>query len=121
MIPCPRSSLLFPFFAQWFTDSILRVHPTDRRKNTSNHDIDLCQIYGLTEETANILRTGCGGKLKSQTVGTEEYPDNLFDDNGEVKSEYRKLPYVLDGRLDLILNKFGDADNRKENYFATGL
>ena len=21
MIPCPRSSLLFPFFAQWFTDS----------------------------------------------------------------------------------------------------
>lgn len=121
MIPCPRSSNLFPFFAQWFTDSFLRLHPTDRRKNTSNHNIDLCQIYGLTEETANILRTGSDGKLKSQTVNGEEFPDNLFDANGDVKTDYENLPYVLDGRLDTILNRFGDAEARKANYFATGL
>jgi prostaglandin-endoperoxide synthase 2 len=37
-----RSTTLFMFFAQWFTDSILRVDSADRRKNTSNHNIDLC-------------------------------------------------------------------------------
>ncbi|WP_419904966.1 peroxidase family protein [Kiloniella sp.] len=120
-VPCPRSSLLFPLFAQWFTDSFLRADPKDRRKNTSNHEIDLCQIYGLTEETANLLRTKNGGKLKSQMVGTEEYPDNLFGDDGEVKPEYGKLPYVKDNRYKGILKRFGDPENRKENYFATGL
>ena len=34
------------FFAQWFTDSFLRTSLTDYRKNESNHEIDLCQIYG---------------------------------------------------------------------------
>ena len=29
-----RSSVLFMFFAQWFTDSILRIDPKDRRRNT---------------------------------------------------------------------------------------
>ena len=63
-----RSSILFAFFAQWFTDSVLRAHPVDRRVNTSNHDIDLCQIYGLDEETTRILRSGRGGELTSQIV-----------------------------------------------------
>lgn len=120
-IDCPRSSLLFPFFAQWFTDSFLRVHPLDRRKNTSNHEIDLCQIYGLTEETANILRTKSGGRLKSQIIDSEEYPDDLFGADGEVKPEYKDLPYVADGRLAKIIDKFGDAEARKQKYFATGL
>jgi prostaglandin-endoperoxide synthase 2 len=44
MKPSERSSVLFCFFAQWFTDSFLRKHPTDPRRNTSNHEIDLCQI-----------------------------------------------------------------------------
>ena len=118
---CPRSSLLFPTFAQWFTDSFLRADSADRRKNTSNHEIDLCQIYGLTEETANLLRTKSGGKLKSQMVGTEEYPDNLFDSNGEVKSEYVDLPYVKNKKYASIINSFNDAETRKKNYFATGL
>ena len=120
-IDSPRSSLLFPFFAQWFTDSILRVHPIDRRKNTSNHDIDLCQIYGLTEKTSNILRSKSGGKLRSQIIGKEEYPDNLFDANSVIKPIYDKLPYVADGKIDIILNRFGDPEKRKINYFATGL
>ena len=120
-IDCPRSSVLFPFFAQWFTDSFLRTHPLDRRKNTSNHEIDLCQIYGLTEKTANMLRTKTGGKLRSQSIEAEEYPDDLFDETGEVKSEYKNLPYVLDKRYTSFLNKFGDPENRKKKYFATGL
>ena len=66
-----RSSLFFMFFAQWFTDSVLRANPHDRRKTTSNHNIDLCQIYGLNEATARLLRTLEGGKLRSQIINGE--------------------------------------------------
>lgn len=55
MTPNPRSSLLFCFFAQWFTDSFLRTHPTDTRRITSNHQIDLCRIYGLDEPSTWAL------------------------------------------------------------------
>ena len=54
-------------------------------------------------------------------VASEEYPDNLHDDVGVLKPIYAKLPYVTNGKLDLILNKFGDPEIRKKNYFATGL
>jgi prostaglandin-endoperoxide synthase 2 len=77
-----RSSLLFMFFAQWFTDSLLRIDMVDRRKNTSNHDIDLCQIYGLTEEAGRMLRKNDGsGELRSQQLNIqgedEEFPEYL--------------------------------------------
>ena len=44
MIPCPRSTVLFAYFAQWFTDGFLRgdAHVArDPRRNSSNHEIDL--------------------------------------------------------------------------------
>src|ERR1700686_4757488 len=40
LIPSTRTSVMFMFFAQWFTDSFLRTSPTDYRKNESNHEID---------------------------------------------------------------------------------
>ena len=90
-----RSSVLFMFFAQWFTDSVLRTDPDDRRKNTSNHDVDLCQIYGLYEHQARCLRSHSGGRLSSQIINGEEYPDYLGERNeaGEwqVKTKYSCL------------------------------
>lgn len=90
-----RSSVLFMFFAQWFTDSVLRIDPEDRRKNTSNHDVDLCQIYGLHEHQARCLRRHSGGRLNSQIINGEEYPDYLGERNeaGEwrVKAKYSCL------------------------------
>jgi prostaglandin-endoperoxide synthase 2 len=87
-----RSSVLFAFFAQWFTDSVLRTDPDDRRKNTSNHDVDLCQIYGLYEHEARCLRSHSGGRLSSQIINGEEYPDYLGERNeaGEwqIKAKY---------------------------------
>ncbi|MCZ6642561.1 MAG: hypothetical protein O7F71_13365, partial [Gammaproteobacteria bacterium] len=116
-----RSSLLFAFFAQWFTDSFLRTEP-DRRKTSSNHQIDMCQIYGLKEATTNILRAGSAGKLKTEPTLTDgEYLPYLFDSSGRVKPEFRGLPYVEDGRYRTILEKIPDAETKKETYFATGL
>jgi prostaglandin-endoperoxide synthase 2 len=73
----PDTSVLFVFFAQWFTDSFLRTDWFDKRKNTSNHEIDFCQIYGLSEEKAKLLRKGKhteskGGLLASQMINGED-------------------------------------------------
>lgn len=116
-----RSSVLFMFFAQWFTDSILRVDPTDRRRNTSNHDIDLCQIYGLDEETTHILRSHHGGKLRCQMLNNEPLLDYLYvqseGDSLVVKPEYTGLPYI--NHLDVI---FAEIDiSRRKKIYATGL
>jgi len=131
-----RSSVLFMFFAQWFTDSILRIDPTDRRKNTSNHNIDLCQIYGLTENTARILRSRQGGKLRSQMINGEEYLDYLGELDGsgnwKVKDHYKLtnnnegLPYTADAILAKIFTKWpNESDNdfkkRQQKLYATGL
>lgn len=118
-----RSTALFMFFAQWFTDSFLRIDASDRRRNTSNHEIDLCQIYGLTEATAAILRSHRGGKLKSLRLKGEEYPDYLMtkDSSGKwrVKDEYQELPYVKSGKLELILANV--PEDRQKKLYATGL
>lgn len=120
-----RSSVLFMFFAQWFTDSVLRVDPNDRRKNTSNHEIDLCQIYGLEETTTNILRSHQGGKLRSQMIDGEEYLDYLYEQNAEgqlvVKKDYENLPVI--SKIDAILKPFPQNtwEERKKKMYATGL
>jgi len=90
----PRTSALFCFFVQWFTDSFLRTHPTDKRKNTSNHEIDLCQIYGLGEESTRMLRAGVGGRLKSRIVECGEFPELLADPQTlQVKQEFAGITY----------------------------
>jgi prostaglandin-endoperoxide synthase 2 len=78
-IPSADTSMLFSFFAQWFTDSFLRTNLLDRRKNTSNHEIDLCQIYGLNDNMTNRLRLKTDGKLKFQMIDGAMYPPYLFD------------------------------------------
>ena len=118
-----RSSSLFMFFAQWFTDSVLRTDGRDRRKNTSNHNIDLCQIYGRTEESARILRSASRGKLRSQIINGEEYLDYLGelgpDNKWRVKAHYKDLPYAEDDVLDVIFAQW--SEERKLKAYATGL
>ena len=88
MVESCRSSALFCFFAQWFTDSFLRKDPLDPRRTTSNHEIDLCQIYGLDEPSTWALRTGQGGRLKTRDVRGESFPPLLFDEAGQLKREF---------------------------------
>jgi hypothetical protein len=52
---CPKSTLLFPVFAQYLTDGFLRTDMKDRRKTTSNHDIDLSPLYGRTPVQTRVL------------------------------------------------------------------
>ena len=91
-IPSSNCSALLCFFAQWFTDSFLRKDYSDERLNTSNHEIDLCEIYGLDAQTTRTLRTLQGGKLKTRLGG--RFPELLYDGLGTVKPEFESLVYV---------------------------
>ncbi len=94
---CPKSTCLFPAFAQYLTDGFIRTMISndfatgetivDRRRNTSNHEIDLCPLYGRTIEQVRALRTLSEhrderGKLKSEVIDEEEWPLKLFAAGG---------------------------------------
>ena len=119
------TSLLFPFFAQWFTDSFLRTkwkkpEEQDFTENESNHEIDLCQIYGVGERQTTLLREMKGGRLKSQTIDGEQFPAPLFVEIAD--------GLVLDPELEGLYSKDnfdrvfrGASDLHKRNAFAVGL
>jgi prostaglandin-endoperoxide synthase 2 len=115
---CPKSTGLFPAFAQYLTDGFIRTMLSnddaleDRRRTTSNHEIDLSPLYGRTEAQTKALRSGTGGRLKSQMIGAEEFSPFLFDDVGVVKAEFA----ILD--LPLGLKKL--TPEGKKTLFAAG-
>jgi len=121
--PAPDTSLLFPFFAQWFTDGFLRTDPSNFRKNQSNHGIDVCQIYGQTIEQTNMLRTRQGGRLKSQHIDDQEYPAFLFEKNDQgqfvIRGEFEGL-YSKENFDRVFVNR-PVADEHRERVFAVGL
>ena len=92
-ISSEKSTLLFPYWVQWFTDGFLRTDRTNRLRNTSNHHVDLCSVYGLTPASTHTLRAFSGGKLKSQQLNGEEYPPFYYQDaeRGIVKPEFEGL------------------------------
>ncbi|MGW4985087.1 peroxidase family protein [Streptomyces mirabilis] len=117
------TSVMFLFFAQWFTDSFLRTSHTDYRKNESNHEIDLCQIYGVNRDKTELLRAHQGGRLKSQVIDRNEYPAFLFEPR-EVggplvfKTEFEGLhdPAFI---TEVILRNA--PEGQKDKFFAVGL
>src|SRR5207244_11591179 len=104
---CSKSTCLFPAFAQYLTDGFIRTRmpkgdePEDvRRQNTSNHQIDLCPLYGRTPEQTDALRlkseaSDSRGRLKSQMIDGEEYSPFLFQDDGKIKQEFAGLDEPL--------------------------
>jgi Animal haem peroxidase len=96
-----KSTLLFPFFAQWFVDGFLRTDPTDALRNTSTHDIDLSQLYGSDPRVTHALREHVRGRLKSEwhprkSDGVEEeYPPWYYDSDGNVNDEFRDVPIIV--------------------------
>lgn len=126
MEKCERTSALFCFFAQWFTDSFLRTNSLDRRKNTSNHEIDLCQIYGLDAATAHLLRAQHDGRLL--TTDNQLFPDYLYRE-GQIKPQYLPLPYVTDSSgnrtfealMTEVFPKAISEQVRRDTLYAAGL
>ncbi|MCF6469859.1 heme peroxidase [Nonomuraea sp. MG754425] len=113
MIPCPRSTVLFAYFAQWFTDGFLRGDvnvPRDPRKNSSNHHIDLNPVYGLDEAATAALRSFDGGLLKSQLINGGEFPPYLCE-HGKIKPEFAALRVIRFEEL---------SDAQRDRLFATG-
>ncbi len=101
------TSLLFPFFAQWFTDSFLRTHPSKFRENQSNHGIDLIQVYGMDVKQTSALRAHLGGRLKSQMIDGEEYGASLFEkapDGAQPSEPDEDENWVMNGAI--VLKEF---------------
>ncbi|WP_254512501.1 peroxidase family protein [Anatilimnocola floriformis] len=88
-----KSTVLFTNFAQWFTDGFLRTNREDSNQNTSNHEIDLCQIYGLNPTETQTLRELQGGRLKTSKLATGVYPPLFFDDSLQEKDEFKHLAF----------------------------
>jgi prostaglandin-endoperoxide synthase 2 len=101
--PCPKSTCLFPAFAQYLTDGFIRTQiankppfgddNTDRRRTTSNHDIDLSPLYGRNAVQTGVLRLqseapGNKGRLKSQIINGEEYSPFLFASQDVVDPQF---------------------------------
>ena len=116
-----RSNLLFASFAAWFTDSFLRtahnidfdgndnaqlndddtIKRTEGRevRNESNHEIDLCQIYGMNSAKRDMLRhktddpddmnRGC---LAWQDGEDGEYPVSILSGTAEPGKELPLKP-----------------------------
>jgi prostaglandin-endoperoxide synthase 2 len=110
---CPKSTVMFAYFAQWFTDGFLRSDrrpERDPRRNDTNHEIDLTPLYGVREEQTDQLREHAGGRLKSQPLSGAEFPPYLCA-GGEIKPEFSTLSVV---RPDQI------PPERRDALFATG-
>ena len=124
-VESPKSTVLFSYFAQWFTDGFLRsdrATPPDPRRNQSNHEIDLTNLYGLHPEVARQLRTLDGGLLKSQTINGEEFPPYLCE-AGEIKPEFSLLTVIRFDQLtteqrDQLFAMGSDTSNLQVGFIA---
>jgi prostaglandin-endoperoxide synthase 2 len=122
----PKSTCLFPAFAQYLTDGFIRTDASDFRKTTSNHEIDLCPLYGRLLAQTNVLRemnatAGRRGRLKSQMIDGEEFAPFLYlDDGAQVDPQFATLdpplgvsgpPAVAPARLKTLFAFGGDRAN----------
>ncbi len=116
-----KSTLLFPLFAQWFVDGFLRTDPDDPLKNQSTHEIDLSQLYGQTKDVTTQLRSGSGGRLKSQRINGQEFPPYYFGEQGDVKLEFVNLPLAYPGSDRKAQTITDIPDEVHQRLFALGI
>jgi prostaglandin-endoperoxide synthase 2 len=92
-IPCEKSTVLFAYVAQWFTDGFLRSDRKnedndvrDIRRNESTHEVDLAQLYGLDDTETNMLRDKRRPMLLAHQgeIG-EELPPDLYEPDGTTR------------------------------------
>lgn len=131
---CPKSTLLFPSFAQYLTDGFIRTldgkpagqdmktgaYPYDHlpdderlaaererlRRNSSTHNIDLCTLYGRNEKQTRALR------LLSEKKGEKGRLRSQILSTGEY-SEFIVKDGNIDPRYEVL-----DWPLGMENFFA---
>lgn len=124
---CIKSTCLFPAFAQYVTDGFIRtkkgLNASDvGRQNTSNHQLDMCPLYGRLPEQTDVLRLkrktkGEKGRLRSQILNNEEYAPFLFDGE-QIKPEFANLDPPVGLKEILALNP--DPASLRQMIFAYG-
>jgi prostaglandin-endoperoxide synthase 2 len=128
---CPKSTCLFPAFAQYLTDGFLRTRLSnvpgeeDRTRTTSNHEIDLSTLYGRTGWQTQALRRlsdGLGekGRLKSEQIDSEEWPLRLFLPGGVQVDPQFLDPQTGQPLLDTPLGIDHTTPDTRETLFAVG-
>lgn len=136
----PKSTVLFPYFVQWFSDGFLRVvsdpaddksvdpgevepgagAPAVRLRTTSHHHVDLSTVYGITRAATHRLRSGADGKLKSQIINGEEYPPFYYQEARAYPDGDIVHP-DLEGAYQPSLLERRQPPERKAKLFATGV
>ena len=145
-VPSRNTSVLFMFFAQWFTDAFLRTDFYDYRLNDSNHEVDLCALYGQTEHDTEMLRCRVKRKggwvhkpghehlLDTQEHAVGQLPPQLYKQDTQEPLAFREnyvesittgdgttvLRYLHDpAKMDSITK--GQTPDQIRDYFAMGL
>jgi prostaglandin-endoperoxide synthase 2 len=123
-----KSTGLFPAFAQYLTDGFIRTHVfndkarVDRKRTTSNHEIDMSPLYGRTPEQTKVLRVqspppGLKGQLRTEQLpGGHIMPPRLFGSDGKPRADF------CDAAGKLILDEPLGLDNvaDRSTLFAVG-
>ena len=127
-IPCEKSTVLFAYVAQWFTDGFLRSDRKnvesdvrDIRRNESTHEVDLAQLYGLDDAETSILRDkrrpmllACQGEIG------EELPPDLYEADGTRVAQFADLRVVGTKKLAVdnaqLLAMGSDVSNTQIGY-----
>lgn len=132
-VMCPRSTMLFPTFAQHLIDSFIVTQVKkdtpdggtefDWQRTDTPHDIGLLPLYGRTFDQTRQLRLcserpGDKGRLKSQIINGEEWAPYLYDADGKVKNEFDKLD--LPQGLEQVFKFDQDAQKKRKAIFAFG-
>ena len=102
MRPCKKSTVLFSYFAQWFTDAFLRTtrqadgHYDPNLKNTSPHDVDLCNLYGMkwnvfgqARNDVQLLRSMQGELSRARKSMARSIPRTTTTRTGRPRSSSR--------------------------------
>jgi prostaglandin-endoperoxide synthase 2 len=127
-IPCEKSTVLFAYVAQWFTDGLLRSDRSvpgkdvrDIRRNESTHEVDIAQLYGLNDATTQLLRDrGEPICLAYQGEPGAELPPPMFDATGARLERFAPLRMVGEKHLKVdnsqLLAMGSDAGNTQVGY-----
>jgi prostaglandin-endoperoxide synthase 2 len=127
-IPCEKSTVLFAYVAQWFTDGLLRSDRSvpdkdvrDITRNESTHEVDLAQLYGLNPDTTKLLRDPHQPMLLAyQGEPGAELPPALYDDKGARLKHFATLRTIGEKKPEVpksqLLAMGSDAGNTQIGY-----